>query len=304
VVAENFGKTSGMKTPTIESTGSGGGLKLFCAGVGVEHPDITNASRRIKQSEIDNCAKNGVTEIVEVKVGYDGIVLANSKAAERIEISRKDIWLALAKDVPNPDGSGSLVANPYQTWSEVNPSLPETKIEVLGPPPTSGTRDAFAELALEGGCEEFDVVKALDKDAMKAACHTIREDGAYIEAGENDNLIIQKLEANPDAFGVFGYSFLDQNYDKVQGSIVDGVAPEFEKISDGSYPVSRALYFYVKKAHVGSVPGIEGYLAEFTSDKAWGDEGYLTDKGLIPMPAEEREKFAMDAKNLTPLAGL
>ncbi len=304
VVAENFGKTTGGKTPKIESTGSGGGLKLFCAGVGVEHPDITNASRRIKQSEIDTCAKNGVEEIIEIKVGYDGIVMANDKSSPKIDISREEIWLALAKEVPNPDGSNELVANPYQKWSEINPNLPDTKIEVLGPPPTSGTRDAFVELALEAGCEGFEVVEALDKDAKKAVCHTVREDGGYVEAGENDNLIIQKLKSNPDAFGVFGYSFLDQNYDSVQGSLVDGVEPTFELIADGSYPVSRSLYFYVKKAHIGSVPGIEGYLAEFTSEKAWGDEGYLTDKGLIPMPAEERETFAMAAKNQTPLAGL
>lgn len=303
VVAENFGKTTGQKTPKIESTGSGGGLKLFCAGVGVEHPDITNASRRIKQSEIDNCAANGVEEVIEIKVGYDGIVLANAKSAEQMKVTREEIWLALAKDVPNPDGEG-LVANPYMKWSDINPELPDAKIEVLGPPPTSGTRDAFVELALEGGCESFEAVEALDKDAKKAACHTIREDGGYVEAGENDNLIIQKLEANPAAFGVFGFSFLDQNYDKVQGSVVDGVEPTFELIADGSYPVSRSLFFYVKKAHVGSVPGIEGYLAEFTSEKAWGDEGYLTEKGLIPMPEAEREQFAMAAKNLTPMQGL
>lgn len=175
VVAENFGKTTGQKTPKIESTGSGGGLKLFCAGVGVEHPDITNASRRIKQSEIDNCAANGVEEVIEIKVGYDGIVLANAKSAEQMKVTREEIWLALAKDVPNPDGEG-LVANPYMKWSEINPELPDAKIEVLGPPPTSGTRDAFVELALEGGCESFEAVEALDKDAKKAACHTIRED--------------------------------------------------------------------------------------------------------------------------------
>jgi phosphate transport system substrate-binding protein len=307
VVAENFGKSSGMKTPKIESTGSGGGLKLFCAGVGVEHPDITNASRRIKQSEIDNCAKNGVADIVEVKIGYDGIVLANAKTAPQASMSRKEIYLALAKDVPNPDGSGSLVPNPYTLWSDIDPALPAVKIEVLGPPPTSGTRDAFTELVLEEGCSEFDFVKAMkkkNKNDFKAACHTIREDGAYVEAGENDNLIIQKLEANKDAFGVFGFSFLDQNADKVQGSIVDGVAPEFDNIADGSYPVSRALYFYVKKAHVGAVPGIDGYLVEFASDKAWGPEGYLADKGLIPMPEAERETYAKAAANLTPMKGL
>ena len=301
VVAENFGKTTSFKTPKIESTGSGGGLKLFCAGVGVEHPDVTNASRRIKSSEVETCAKNGVNDIVEVKIGYDGIVVANSKSTEQFQVSRKDIFLALAKDVPDPKGGEKLVANPYKTWKDVNADLPDTKIEVLGPPPTSGTRDAFVELAMEGGCKEIDWIKAMkkaDKKAYKATCHTIREDGAFIEAGENDNLIVQKLEANPAALGIFGFSFLDQNSDKVQGSVVDGVAPTFEAIADGSYPVSRPLFFYVKKAHIGSVPGIEEYLAEFTSEKAWGDEGYLADKGMIPMPAEERAKFAADVKNL------
>jgi phosphate transport system substrate-binding protein len=304
VVAETFGKSTEFKTPKVESTGSGGGLKLFCEGIGVEHPDITNASRRIKNSEVERCAGNGVTDILEVKVGYDGIVLANSRATDRLEISLKDLWLALAAEVPAADGSETLVANGAQTWADVNPDLPAVKIEVLGPPPTSGTRDAFVELAMEGGCKQFDWIKAMkksDKSHYKAVCHTIREDGAFIEAGENDNLIVQKLESDPDAFGVFGFSFLDQNLDKLQGSLVDGVAPEFEAIADGDYPVSRSLYFYVKKAHMGQIPGIEGYLAEFTSDRAWGDDGYLTDKGLIPMPEEERMQFAADVKNLTPL---
>ena len=304
VVAEQFGKSTRFKTPTIESTGSGGGLKLFCSGVGVDHPDITNSSRRIKQSEVDRCNENGVTDIIEVKVGYDGIVLANSKKTDVMEVSRRDIFLALAREVPNPAGGEELVANPYRTWKDVNDALPDRDIVVLGPPPTSGTRDAFAELALEGGCKTFDFIKAMkkqDKNAYKAVCHSIREDGAYVEAGENDNLIVQKLESDPDAFGVFGFSFLDQNLDKLQGSMVDGVAPEFEAIADGDYPVSRSLYFYVKKAHMGQIPGIEGYLAEFTSDRAWGDDGYLTDKGLIPMPEEERMQFAADVKNLTPL---
>nr|WP_305792901.1 PstS family phosphate ABC transporter substrate-binding protein [Sedimenticola hydrogenitrophicus] len=301
VVAETFGKTSAYKTPKVESTGSGGGLKLFCAGVGVEHPDITNASRRIKSSEVENCAKNGVTDIVEVKVGYDGIVIANSKSAPLMHLTRRDVFLALAKKVPNVNGGGELIDNPYKTWKDVNASLPDTAIEVLGPPPTSGTRDAFVELAMEGGCKTFDFIKAMkkqDKKAYKGICHTIREDGAYIEAGENDNLIVQKLESNPKALGIFGFSFLDQNADKVQGSIVDKIAPTFEAIADGSYPVSRPLFFYVKKAHVGKIPGIEEYLAEFTSDKAWGDEGYLVDKGMIPMPKQERNQFAADVKGL------
>jgi len=295
VVAEQFGKTSSFKTPKIESTGSGGGLKLFCSGIGVEYPDMSNSSRRIKSSEVEGCAANGVTDIIEVKIGYDGIVLANSKASQQFDLSRRDLFLALAKDVPNPSGDDGFILNPYETWSEVSPDLPNTKIEVLGPPPTSGTRDAFVELAMEGGCKTFDSIAALkksDSDVYKARCHSVREDGAFIEAGENDNLIVQKLEANPVALGIFGFSFLDQNADKVQGSAVDGVAPTFENIATGEYPVSRPLYVYVKKAHIDVIPGMKEFLAEFTSDKAWGDEGYLADKGMIPMPVEERQQFA------------
>ena len=303
VVAEQFGKSTSYKTPKIESTGSGGGHKLFGAGVGVEHPDITNSSRRIKKSELEKAMANGVKDIVEVKIGYDGIVVANSKKAGALKLSRKDIFLALAKDVPT-DKAGELVPNPYKTWKDVNPELPAVKIEVLGPPPTSGTRDAFVELAMEGGAKKIGWIKAMkkqDKKKYKSICHTIREDGAYIEAGENDNLIVQKLDANPDALGIFGFSFLDQNTDKIQGSFIDGVQPTFDAIADGSYPVSRPLFFYVKKAHVETIPGIKAFLAEFTSDKAWGDEGYLTDRGLIPMPADERQKFSDAVKNLTPL---
>ena len=304
VVAEQFGKTTGFKTPKIESTGSGGGLKLFCAGVGVEHPDVTNASRRIKKSEVERCAGNGVDDVVEVKVGYDGIVFANSRKAAPVSITREQIFLALAKEVPDPNGGETLVPNPYVKWSDVDSSLPGTGIEVLGPPPTSGTRDAFAELALEGGCKKIGWIEAMkkkDKKRYKAICHTVREDGAYVEAGENDNLIVQKLDANPAAFGVFGYSFLDQNSDRIQGAMVDGVAPTFENIADQSYPVSRPLYFYVKKAHVGSIPGMKEYLAEFTSEKAWGSEGYLADKGMIPMPDAERKAFGADVMNLSNL---
>lgn len=301
-VAEQFGKSGNFKTPIVESTGSGGGMKLFCAGVGVKHPDITNASRRIKASEVKKCNDNGVTAITELKIGYDGIVMANSKASPVMKITRRQIFLALAKDVPGKDGK--LIPNPNQKWSDVDPSLPNVKIEVLGPPPTSGTRDAFAELALEGGCKTFAEIKTVkdkDKKRYKAICHSVREDGAYVEAGENDVLIVRKLEANPNAFGVFGFSFLDQNTDKIQGSHIEGEQPTFEKIAEGSYPVSRPLFFYVKNAHVGAVPGIKQFLSEFTSDKAWGDEGYLVDKGLIPMPKGEREKFKTDADKLNKL---
>lgn len=318
VVAETYGKKTGNKTPKIESTGSGGGMKLFCAGVGIDTPDITNASRRIKMSEFKKCQKNGVKNITEVQIGFDGIAIANSKAAPTFKLTRRDIFMALAKEVPTTE-VGKLVPNPYKTWKEVNPTLPATKIEVLGPPPTSGTRDAFAELALEGGCKTFDWIKQIKKDSKvakkagdkakaselkhqyKAICHTIREDGAYIEAGENDNLIVEKLTKNPSALGVFGFSFLDQNSDKVKGASVDGVAVTFDSVADGSYPVSRPLFFYVKNSHVGKVPGIQEYIAEFTDDEAWGDDGYLTDKGLIPLSEEKRDEIATIAKDLVPL---
>ncbi len=336
VVAENFGKTTKFNTPKVESTGSGGGLKLFCAGVGVEHPDITNASRAIKSSEVESCAKNGVKEIVEMKIGYDGIVMANSSSAEPYSLTTKDIFLALAKMVPGPDGK--LIDNPNKTWKDVNPELQNATIEVLGPPPTSGTRDAFVELAMEGGAKAFPDLKTLrglergsdelkammkklgipmsiwtayeekkgkapsGKDIFKVVAHGVREDGYYIEAGENDNLIVQKLEKNPAALGIFGFSFLDQNSDKVQGSHINDTEPTFDAIADGSYPVSRSLYFYVKKAHVGTIPGIQEYLNEFSSEKAWGDMGYLTDRGLIPMPKTERMKFREDAMNLNPMS--
>lgn len=305
VVAERFGKTTSFKTPKIESTGTGGGMKLFCSSIDINTPDITNASRRIKESELKMCQDNGVTGVVEVLIGYDGIVLANSRETSQLSFTRRDIFLALAKEVPAADGSGNMVENTYQTWQEVNPDLPAVKIEVLGPPPTSGTRDAFAELALEGGCKTFDFIKAMkstDKNQYKTICHTVREDGVYVEAGENDNLIVQKLQANPDALGVFGFSFLDQNSDVVQGSLIDGFAPEFETIASGDYPVSRPLYFYVKKAHVGSVPGMLEFLTEFTSENAVSDDGYLTDKGLIPLAPERRNKVRSDATSLVDLA--
>lgn len=304
VVAERFGRGTGFKTPKVESTGSGGGLKLFCDGVGVDYPDITNSSRAIKQSEVETCAANGVKDIVEVKIGYDGIVIANAIGAESVNLSRADIFLALAKQVPG-DGEGELVDNPYRTWADVNPSLPSVRIEVLGPPPTSGTRDAFVELAMEGGCRTVPWINELrssDSDAYLSICHTIREDGAFVEAGENDNLIVQKLEANPNAFGIFGFSFLDQNAEKVKGAQVDGIAPTFDAIADGRYPVARPLYFYVKKAHVDVIPGLRGFLREFSSERAWGEEGYLSDRGLIPMPDAERAGIAADVRDLKSLS--
>ena len=304
VVAEKFGKSTMFKTPKIESTGSGGGLKLFCAGVGINTPDITNSSRKIKSIEINHCNKNGVGDITEAKIGYGGIVLAHSKAVAPMSLTRRDIFLALAREVPDPSGAESFVANPHVTWKDVNPMLPDHKIEVLGPPPTSGTRDAFAELALEGGCKTFPWIKAMkekNKERYRSYCHSVREDGHYIEAGENDNLIVQKLVANPNALGVFGFSFLDQNSERVQGSAIDGVGPAFEAITDGSYPVSRPLYFYVKNAHLDAIPGIREFVAEFMSDKASGADGYLTDKGMIPMSAEERGERVSRITSFTPL---
>ncbi len=336
VVAERFGKSTDFKAPKVESTGSGGGLKLFCKGVGVATPDITNASRRIKESEYNQCQKNGVTDIVEVLIGFDGIVLANAKGAAPMELSRKDIYMALAKLVPGPDGK--LIENPNKTWNQVNPKLPAAKIEVLGPPPTSGTRDAFAELALEGGArkvadiaalrkmkaKQVDEIQAMvkklgieaawaaavkkkgakakGKDVVKIIGRSVREDGAYIEAGENDNLIVNKLVANPNALGIFGFSFLDQNSDKVQGSIIDGNEPTFDAIATGEYKVSRPLYFYVKKAHIGTVPGIQEFLNTFVSEDTIGPDGYLVDKGLIPLDDEKYSDMASGAKALNSLA--
>ncbi len=296
-VAEQFGKTSGFKTPVVESTGSGGGLKLFCSGVGEQHPDITNASRRIKKSEVETCGKNGIT-VVEVKVGFDGIVLANVKGGPAFNITRKQIFQALAAQVPV---NGKLVANPYKNWSDIDPKLPNEKIEVLGPPPTSGTRDAFVELVMEHGGEEFPEIDALDKKAKKVVLGSVREDGAFIEAGENDNLIVQKLEANPQALGIFGFSYLDQNADKIKGAVVEGKQPTFDNISSGAYPVSRSLFFYVKKEHVGTVPGIQEFVKEFTSEAAAGGEGYLADKGLIPLPKDELKKSRDAGAKLTPI---
>jgi phosphate transport system substrate-binding protein len=295
VVAEQFGKTSKFKTPKVESTGSGGGIKLFCGGVGVQHPDIANSSRAIKSSELEMCAANGVKDVIEVKIGYDGIVLAESRAASGLPLSLRDMFLALAKQVPNPNGTETLVANPYKTWKDVNPKLPAQTIEVLGPPPTSGTRDAFVELAMEGGCKSIPWIKAIkdtDENKFKQICYTLREDGRFIEAGENDNLIVQKLKSNKNAVGIFGYSFLEQNADSVKGSVIDGQAPTFENIASGKYPISRPLFFYVKKAHVGSIPGMKEFMAEFTSQKAMGEEGYLADRGLIPLPAAEYQVVA------------
>lgn len=292
-VAERFGQKGDFGAPVVESTGTGGGIKLFCEGVGENTPDIANASRRIKDTELEACKSAGVTP-VEVKIGFDGIVLASAKSSPDFALTREQIFMALAKNLP--DSSGAMQPNPNTNWSDIDDSLPSEKIEVLGPPPTSGTRDAFVELVMDEACPE--AVKATSEDA----CGEIREDGGYVEAGENDNLIVQKLEANPAAVGIFGFSFLDQNSDKMKGATVDGVEPTFENIASGDYPVSRSLFFYVKKEHVGTIPGLEEFTAEFTSDEAWGDDGYLAEKGLIPLPEAERTEVKKAADDMTAMS--
>ena len=298
-VAEAFGKATKMKTPVVESTGTGGGMKLFCAGLGDDKPDFENASRRIKKSEFEDCAKNGVTEIIEIKVGFDGLSIAQSNKGKPFELTKQQVFLALAKMLPDKDGN--LIANPNKMWSDIDAKLPATKIEVLGPPPTSGTRDSFAELAMAAGAETIPAMKALkekDAKAFDAVWKAMREDGAYVEAGENDNLIVQKLEANPDAVGVFGYSFLEQNSKALNDIKIDGVGASYETIADGSYKMSRPLFIYAKKQHMDVIPGMKEFIAEYTSAKALGEDGYLADKGLITLPAEQAKMSIEAAKSL------
>lgn len=302
-VAEQFGKSGGGKTPVVESTGTGGGMKLFCAGVGVGHPDATNASRAMKKSEFEDCQKNGVKDIVEIKVGYDGLTLAQSKQGPDLKITLGQLFLALAKEVPGADGK--LVANPNKNWSDIDKSLPNVKIEVLGPPPTSGTRDSLHELFMEAGAEQIPAMKELkksDKKAFSKAWKTLREDGAYVEAGENDNVIVQKLEANRNAFGVFGYSFLEENAAKLKGVTLDGAAPTYENIAGGKYKGSRPLFVYIKKQHVGVVPGVDKFAAEYVSTKALGEDGYLAKKGLVTLPKKELDVVRKNVTGLTPMA--
>lgn len=288
-VAERFGQQGGFDTPVVESTGTGGGMKLFCAGVGESTPDITNASRRIKEAELKACTSQGVTP-VEVKIGFDGIVLANARQGPQIELTRDHIFQALSGQLPGDDGT--LQPNPNRNWSDIDPSLPDSRIEVLGPPPTSGTYDAFIELVMEESCPAGMEV---------AVCRELRQDGAYIEAGENDNLIVQKLQGNPAAVGIFGFSYLDQNASVIRGVHVDGVEPTFENIASGEYPVSRPLFFYIKKEHAEIVPGLKDYALEFTSPDAIGDDGYLADKGLIPLPGAEQEQSRRAVEEMIPL---
>lgn len=296
--AEQFGKGGKFKTPIVESTGTGGGFKLFCGGVGEANPDINNASRPITESEVALCKTNGVSNVVEVPIGYDGIVIANAKGAPALALTKKQLFQALARELPGKDGK--LAANTFQKWNEIDPALPAATIEVYGPPPTSGTRDAFVELVMEEGCKEFPEFAAAipDEKARKKACGLLREDGRYIDAGEDDNLIIQKLANNKAAVGIFGYSFLEENRGKVQASKINGVLPSMQSIESGEYKVSRSLYVYVKGEHVGKIPGIAEFVDSLTSDAAIGAEGYLTAKGLLPLHADEMKKARAAAEKI------
>lgn len=300
-VAENLARTTGFRAPIVESTGTGGGMRLFCGGVGPQHPDVTNASRPITKSEIENCRNNGVTEIVEVPVGYDGIVITLKRGSQKVDLTREQIWKALARNVPV---NGRLVPNPYKTWNEVDPKLPNWPIEVMGPPPTSGTRDAFNELVMETGCHNVPEIKAISDSRQRvSACTQVREDGRYIEAGENDNLIIQRLATGQAGLmGVHGYSFLEENLDKIEVANVEGVEPTFEDISSGKYPVARTIFFYAKKAHIGIIPGMREYMTEFVSDRAMGESGYLEQRGLIPLPPEKLGEVRETVRSLKTIA--
>ena len=296
-VAEEFANKTGKPAPVVESTGTGGGMKIFCQGIGADHPDVTGASRAMKKSEYELCAKNGVKNVTEALIGYDGLSIAMARDAADLDMPIPVIYLALASEVPM---DGKIVANPYKTWAQVakaakaygiDANLPDVEIQAFGPPPTSGTRDAFVELVMEAGCEAFPEVKALkdDKQRHKEVCTRMRQDGPFIEAGENDNLIVQRLKADHSAVGIFGYSFLYENEDSLKAVKVDGVKPGFETIADGSYPVSRPLFFYVKNDHRSVIPGLNDFLKEYVSEAAMGPGGYLHDRGLVALDDMKRK---------------
>ncbi|GIL02223.1 MAG: phosphate ABC transporter substrate-binding protein [Alphaproteobacteria bacterium] len=295
-VSEEFSNKTGKPAPVVESTGTGGGFKVFCGGVGEDHADITGASRAIKESEVKLCADNGVTDISEALIGYDGLSIALSRANDADwDLTKEQLFKALAAELP--DGNGAFVANPNKKWSDIDPSLPDIAIVVFGPPPTSGTRDAFVELVMHEGCADLpgmaDLKKA-DGDKWNEVCSRMRQDGPFIEAGENDNLIVQRLEADANALGIFGYSFLYENSDKLKGIKVAGVEPSFDTIAEGSYPVSRPLFFYVKNAHRGVIPGLKEFIEEYMSEDALGLDGYLAERGLTPL-SDAKRKEVQDA---------
>ena len=300
--AEEFGKKTGKKAPVVESTGTGGGMKIFCQGIGEGTPDIAGASRAMKKSEWELCTKNGVADITEVQLGFDGLSIARSKKGAPLDLTEKQIFLALASEVPDGD---KLVPNPYKKWSDIDKSLPDSAILAYGPPPTSGTRDAFVELVMHDGCEALDYFKkqkeSLDKDAYKTLigekCTPMRQDGPFVEAGENDNLIVQRIEADPNAVGIFGYSFLYENADKLQGVKIEGVDPSFDTIADGSYPIARPMFFYIKNAHRKVIPGLNDFVAEYASDEAMGEGGYLQERGLVVLSEDKLTEMQDRAKN-------
>ena len=298
--AEQFGRRGAFRTPIVESTGTGGGLKMFCSGVGLNTPDMANASRQIKPSEVADCKAHGVKQIIELKLGYDGIVFVTSVKGEDFGFTRDVIFKALAREVPS---KGALILNPYTQWNEIDPSLPAIPIRVYGPPPTSGTRDAFVELVMLEACKAIPAYASTyaNEDERKQKCQQLREDGVYIEAGENDNLLVQKLSNDDVAVAILGYSFLEQNASLVKPHSVDGVMPGFDAIVDGRYRVARSLFTYIKKDHEAKVPGLAAFAAELTSDAAVGADGYLIMKGLLPLPKVEHESVKTIAREMQPM---
>ncbi|MEC5289273.1 substrate-binding domain-containing protein [Aurantimonas sp. C2-6-R+9] len=287
-VAEQFANQSEFSSPVVESTGTGGGMKIFCEGVGAQTPDITGASRAMKPSEWELCQKNGVTDITEVLLGYDALSLASSQNGPDLSVTKEQLYKALAAEVPV---DGEIKANPYKSWNEIDASLPAEPILVYGPPPTSGTRDAWVELVMEEGCGELAEVEALEDDRKAEVCQRMRTDGAFVEAGENDNLIVQRLESDSSAFGIFGYSFLYENQDKLKGAEIGGVTPSETTVESGEYPVSRPLFVYIKNAHRQAIPGLNEFVAEYVSENAMGQDGYLLDRGLVPLKDEKLKEI-------------
>ena len=303
-VAEQFANMTGRPSPIVESTGTGGGMQIFCEGIGEGHPDLTGASRAMKASEWDKCAGNGVTDITEALIGFDGLSMAVSRDTEyNWDMTLGEMYQALGAQVPV---DGEWVDNPYKKWSDINADLPAVDIVVIGPPPTSGTRDAWVELAMHGGCEELDYVANgdFDGDWIEQNCSRMRTDGPFVEAGENDNLIVQRLKSDSNALGIFGYSFLYENQDQLKGVQLDGVSPSFDTIADKSYPVSRPLYFYVKNAHRGVIPGLNEFVAEYMSEDALAPGGYLSERGLVPLVDDRRAKLqdaVLNGKSMDPV---
>lgn len=301
-VSEEFSNKTGKPAPVVESTGTGGGFKVFCGGIGPDQADITGASRAITKSEIELCTTNGVTDITEALIGYDGLSIAHARSAPDMNLTEEQIFKALAAELP--DGNGGFVANPNKKWSDIDASLPAIDIVAFGPPPTSGTRDAFVELVMHDGCKDLpgmaDLRKA-DSGKWNEVCSRMRQDGPFVEAGENDNLIVQRLEADPNSVGIFGYSFLYENSDKLKAISINGVEPKFDTIADGSYPVARPLFFYVKNAHRDAIPGLKEFLEEYVSEEALGPDGYLAERGLTPLSDEKRaevQKAVLEGKKL------